>query len=126
MDGDSGKTEPAVVNSSSPLAEANSHMEWEASDYRWDAHSMKAHKSASSAPAAAEATSGRRSAHAAAVAASAAGTAKASRVKRNTGELVCQVPGCGVSLVGSKEYHQRYRICPQHAKVRSSRSTSNM
>jgi hypothetical protein len=112
------------VQHSSPLAEANSHMEWEASEYRWDAHSMKHQKSACSTPAA-EATSARRSARAAAVAAAAAtaaSTAKATKVKRNTGELVCQVPGCGESLVGAKEYHQRYRVCPQHAKVSRSNS----
>ncbi|WIA16831.1 hypothetical protein OEZ85_013768 [Tetradesmus obliquus] len=119
MADDSARTEPAVVNSSSPLAQANSHMEWEASEHKWDAHSMQAQRSASSV-AAAEATSGRRSARAAAVAAAAAtaaSTVKASKVKRNTGELICQVPGCGVSLEGTKEYHQRYRVCPQHAKV---------
>ncbi|KAF6264844.1 SBP domain-containing protein [Scenedesmus sp. NREL 46B-D3] len=120
--GDSARTEPAVVNSSSALAEANSYMEWEASQYRWDATTMKAEKSATYAPAAAEETSGRRSARSAAVASAAAlaaGAARASSTKRSTGELACQVPGCGVSLAAAKEYHQRYRICLAHAKVGS-------
>jgi SBP domain len=32
-------------------------------------------------------------------------------------ELVCQVPECGVRLANAREYHQRYRICVQHARV---------
>lgn len=97
---------------------AASTMEWEASDYRWDAYSMRAHNTADGAADTAV-TSGRRTArHPSSAAIKQMMNGQVARMKRTPAQLVCQVPGCEESLVTAKEYHQRYRICAAHAKVR--------
>jgi len=36
---------------------------------------------------------------------------------RDADRMVCQVAGCGRSLVSLKDYHQRYRVCEAHIRL---------
>uniref|UniRef100_A0A0D9VCS7 SBP-type domain-containing protein n=1 Tax=Leersia perrieri TaxID=77586 RepID=A0A0D9VCS7_9ORYZ len=42
--------------------------------------------------------------------------ARAEESSAGAGEVRCQVEGCGVELVGVKDYHRKHRVCEAHAK----------
>ena len=78
-----------------PRETASRSGEWNASDYHWDPYQFKATRiiRRSSKP-------------------------KRRGRSRMRGPVLCQVDGCQSDLSGQKEYHQRYKICPQHMKAK--------
>ncbi|KAF8065724.1 SPL3 [Scenedesmus sp. PABB004] len=106
----------APAGGGGPSAAAAAGEQWCADDFTWDAFTMIA---APAAPEPEPEPDGARRRPARAAAGAALRDLLGSRTARarRGAELVCQVPGCTADLAACKGYHQRYRICEDHAKM---------